>query len=238
MARYPKIVDSAHYHIWTDALHARELAKQAKNDWDRGTYVRWTVTSAWTALEMVCEDTLGTKGIGRRFKENLDTAIAKNGLPSLNWGSGIWQRISAIHQERKDFVHINASQASLFPLVEMTDIAISGIRAAIEDLFGKMGKSAPLWVHDDEDRGWDKGKHTIGHAMIVRAGVDPGSPNAVRVGYVYKGEEHICDILPDGTDPQEVINQLIQTIGVPVSRVRAYVGTMRVIDLELPMRGA
>ena len=53
-----------------------------------------------------------------------------------------------------------------------------------------------------------------------------------------KGEEHICDILPDGTDPQEVINQLIQTIRVPVSRVRAYVGTMCVIDLELPMRGA
>jgi hypothetical protein len=238
VTRYPKIVDSAHYHVWTDALHARELAKQAKNDWDRGTYVRWAITSAWTALEMVCGDALGSKGIGLRFKNNLDAAIKKNGLPSLNWGSGIWQRVAAIHHARKDFVHVNAAQASLFPSVEMADNAINDIRAAVEDLFGQMGKPVPLWVYDDEDPGWDKGKHTIGHAMIVRAGVDPGAPNTVRVGYVYKGEEHICDILPDGTNPQEVVNQLIQTLRVPVSRVRAYVGTTLVIDRELPMRGA
>jgi hypothetical protein len=237
VTRYPKIVDSVHYHIWTDALHARELARQTKNDWDRGTYVRWVITSAWTALEMVCGDALGSEGIGRRFKSNLDAAIAKNKLSSLNWESGIWQRVLGIHHARKDFVHVNASQSSLFPPVEMADNAINDIRAAIEDLFGKMGKPAPLWVHDDEDRGWDKGKHTVGHGMIVRAGVDLGSPNAVRIGYVYNGEEHICDILPDGTDPREVINQLIQNIRVPVSRVRAYVGTTLVIDRELP-RGA
>lgn len=238
MTRYPKIVDSAHYHVWTDALHARELARQAKNDWDRGTYVRWSITSAWTALEMVCGDTLGTEGIGRRFKDNLDAAIAKNGLPSLNWGSGIWQRIAAIHQVRKDLVHINASQASLFPPVELAENAINHIRAAIVDLSGMMENPAPLWIQDDEDRGWDKGKGTVGHAMVVRAGVDPDSPNAVRIGYVYKGEEHICEILRDGTNPEQSISQLIQTIRVPVSRVRAYVGTTLVIDRELPMRGA
>lgn len=238
MTRYPKIVDSAHYHVWTDALHARELARQAKNNWDRGTYVRWAITSAWTALEMACGDTLETEGIGRRFKDNLDAAIAKNGLPSLNWGSGIWQCIAALHQVRKDLVHVNASQTSLFPPVEIADNAINHVRAAIIDLFGMMENPAPLWVQDDEDRGWDKGKDTGMHLMVIQAGADLESPNAVRIGYVYKGEEYISDILPDGTNPEESISQLIQTLQIPVSRVRAYVGTTLVIDRELPMRGA
>jgi hypothetical protein len=238
MSSPPKIVTSPHYHIWTDSLHARELARQAQNDWDRGTYVRWAITSAWTALEMVCGDALGTQGIGRRFKINLDAAIAKNDLPSLNWNSGIWQRIAGIHKVRKSFVHINASQASLFPPVEMADNAINDIRAAIEDLFRKTSRSAPLWVQDDKDRGWDKGKGTAAHTMAVRRGVEPDSPRAVKISYVYKGEEHICDILPDGTDPEESVKQLIENIRVPISRVKAYVGTTLVLDRELPMRGA
>ena len=61
--------------------------------------------------------------------------------------------------------------------------------------------------------------------MGVQAGADLESPNAVRIGYVYKEEEYISDILPDGTNPEESISQLIQTIRIPVSRVRAYVGT-------------
>ena len=74
---FPKIVEGPHYHLWTDALHARALAKQANNRWDRGTYVRWTVTTAWTVLEMACEDALETPGIGRRFKENRDAATPR-----------------------------------------------------------------------------------------------------------------------------------------------------------------
>jgi hypothetical protein len=86
---YPKNVESSHYHIWTDALHARELARQAVNRWDRGTYVRWTITTGWTALEMACEQALETNGIGRRFKENLNAAISEKSLPPLNWGTGV-----------------------------------------------------------------------------------------------------------------------------------------------------
>ena len=49
-------VDSPHYHVWTDALYARSLARSAKNDWDLGSHVRWCVQSAWTAFEMAAED--------------------------------------------------------------------------------------------------------------------------------------------------------------------------------------
>ena len=122
---FPKIVEDPHYHLWTDALHARALAKQANNRWDRGTYVRWTVTTAWTVLEMACEDALETPGIGRRFKENLDAACAERATSPLDWGSGVWQRVSRLHQMRKEFVHINATQDRLFPESQDADYAIS-----------------------------------------------------------------------------------------------------------------
>ncbi|MBW2165402.1 MAG: hypothetical protein JRG74_04680 [Deltaproteobacteria bacterium] len=42
---YPKLVESNHYHLWTDALHDRKLTHQTSNKWDRGAYVRWTMSS-------------------------------------------------------------------------------------------------------------------------------------------------------------------------------------------------
>lgn len=47
-----KLIENNHYHIWTDALHARALSHEASNRWDRGTYVRWTLMTAWIALEI------------------------------------------------------------------------------------------------------------------------------------------------------------------------------------------
>lgn len=217
-------------------MHARELARQAKNKWDRGAYVRWAVTSAWTALEMVCGDTLHTKGIGRRFKENLDAAIKKNNIPALDWGSGIWQRIATLCQTRKDFVHVNASQAALFLAVEVADSAVTDIRAAIQDLFACRGKVPPPWIEDDGDRGWDNANN-VSHGHVVQSGANPSSPSVVKVVYVYKGKEHISDILRDGTDPEKWIEYLIRNTTVPISGVRVYVGTKLVIDRELPMRG-
>ena len=32
-------VDSSQCHLWTDALHIRQLAREAPDKWDRGTYV-------------------------------------------------------------------------------------------------------------------------------------------------------------------------------------------------------
>ena len=80
-----KLIEDNHYHLWTDALHARQLAHQTNNKWDRGTYVRWTIITAWTVLEIACQDALEEKNISYRFKQNLDKAIAAKSLPKLNW---------------------------------------------------------------------------------------------------------------------------------------------------------
>lgn len=154
----PKIVESAHYHVWTDALHGRALSDQAKNEWDRGTYVRWTVASAWTALETACDEALGISGIGRRFKENLDAAIAERGLPRLTWGAGIWQKVTELQAQRKGFIHLTVGQADLFPGAQIADQAVDTVRQAIAEIYRHAGRASPRWLEDDHDRGWQKSR--------------------------------------------------------------------------------
>lgn len=234
---FPKIVENPHYHLWTDALHARALAKQAKNRWDRGTYVRWTVMTAWTVLEMACEDALQTSGIGRRFKENLDKACLAKALPKINWGSGIWQRVSTIHKARKEFVHINATQGQLFSGFEEADRAISTVREAINDIFAHAGKSSPAWLQDDDDKGWDRGAGSRGHLLVGRAGVDPKGEETVRISYEYKDTEYDCELCPPGTNPEPLIEHLLQSLRLPVTAVRAYRGSAMIYERKLQMRG-
>jgi hypothetical protein len=98
--RIPKLITTSHDHLWTDALHARELARQARNDWDRGAYVRWAVNTAWTAFESACGDALGATGLGNRFKEKMNGAISNLSLPALDWSQGLWQKVLKIYELR------------------------------------------------------------------------------------------------------------------------------------------
>jgi hypothetical protein len=219
---FPKVVESPHYHVWTDALHARALAHQAQNRWDRGTYVRWAITTSWTVLEMACEHALQTNGIGRRFRENLNSALSQLGLASIDWGSGTWQQIAELHRVRKELVHVNPSQASLFMDAVSADTAIVTIRNAIKDIYVRAGGSAPRWLEDDDDRGWDSGLGASAHATAIHAGANPHSPDAIRIGYVYKDKEYINSVFPSGTDPEPKLADEGQTL---------------IVDRELSMRG-
>lgn len=235
--KFAKVIESPHYHVWTDSLHARALAHQAQNRWDRGTYVRWAITTSWTVLEMACEHALQTNGIGRRFRENLDGALSELGSASIDWGSGTWQQVAELHRVRKELVHINPSQASLFMDAVTADTAIVTIRSAIKDIYARAGDSAPIWVEDDDDRGWDSGRKASAHMTAIHAGVNPQSPDAIRIGYVYKDKEYISSVFPSGTDPESKIADLIQNIRVPISHVLAYEGQTLLVNRELSMRG-
>lgn len=235
--RFPKIVESSHYHIWTDALHAQALAHKAANKWDRGTYVRWTIITAWTAFEMACENALETSGIGKRFKENLNKAISKKGLSQIDWGSGLWQKIINIHQSRKKFVHLNVSQERLFADVKDADEAISILRDAIRTIFNNAGKLPPAWVEDNFDTGWDTGRRSAANLTVTRSGVDENDPRTLKLAYDYKGREHIHEILPPETDPKMMVEDLLSRIIIPISAVRVYRGKEVVLEKKLQMRG-
>ena len=131
MPKHPKVVETPHYHLWTDALHARSLAHQANNRWDRGTYVRWCVNTSWTALEVACQDATGDPNISYSFKRNLEAALKQQNLPAIDWGKGIWQKVMTLQQTRKNYVHRFVSETDLFQNADVADDAIKTTRQAL-----------------------------------------------------------------------------------------------------------
>jgi hypothetical protein len=149
-----KLITSEKYHLWNDALHARQLARETMDDWNKGTYVRWTVTTSWTVLEMCCREALDEPKIGYRFKEDMDGAITKKGLNSIDWGSGKWQNVIDLREVRKKYTHVNIPQKELWPDLEIADDAIKVVREAVIDIFQIANMPVPKWIYDDEFQGW------------------------------------------------------------------------------------
>jgi hypothetical protein len=238
-----KVIDSIQYHVWSDALHARLLARQTSSEWDRGAYVRWAIQTAWTAFEKVCTDALGASGLGMRFKERFDEAVAAKGLPAVDWSQGIWQQVLQVYGVRKQFVHVvpSISQATLMTPVSEAEKAISVLRGGIKAVADLVGSPHPLWVIDDADRGWSGSRGGVAFggmvaAYVVRAGVSENDPDAIRICYVLRGKEHLNEIAPPGTAHRPLLDKLVSALNVPVEAVRAYRGTVLLEERETRMR--
>jgi hypothetical protein len=234
----PTIVDSTQCHLWTDALHARQLAREALNKWDRGTYVRMCVTTSWTAIEIACQEALCCRDIGYRFKENVDRAIASASLPPIDWSTGVWQRVRLLQELRKSYVHKFVSLSEMFPLATVAEDAIETARLAIERVFAHVGQSAPTWIGLDEARGW-QAPSSFGHAVLVNcsAGVGIDDPLTVKIFLVIDGEEKLTTVLPAGCDPGQEVSHLLQDARAPISGIRVYENGELKQDLVVNMRG-
>lgn len=149
-----KLVTTPEYHLWTDVLHARELAEKSNDDWNKGTYVRWCVIFAVTTLEMSCRDALENEKIGYRFKEELNELISAKGLSPIIWGSGIWQKVLKLRDERHNYIHKNFEQVDLWPPIDKADSAIDIVRKAVKDIYARASKEYPSWIDDDNERGY------------------------------------------------------------------------------------
>lgn len=218
-----KIVEDNHYHVWTDALHARALAKQTKSEWDRGTFVRWTFMSAWISLEIACQDAAADKNISYNFKKNLDFALCRNRLSPIDWSQDIWQRVLKVQELRKDAVHRFLSEKDLFPDADIADMVIEVVRDAIINIYQHCGKSVPSWVDDNSDLGWTTGVMSV-HAQVINSPFY-GVTNAIRVAYVYKGKECDYDYLAPDTVIDQPLENIFKGIGKPITAVRLYRGT-------------
>jgi len=232
----PKVVDNNHYHLWTDALHARALAHQTTNKWDCGSYVRWTVAVGWTVMEMACQDALQDDDISYRFRENLDRAVKAQGLRPIDWGSGTWQRVAGLRKTRKDLMHSFASLSDMFPGSEIADEAISVVRAGVLAVYDMAGRKKPLWINDDDDPGWPT-RGSAAHASVLRAGVSADDPLAIRVSYVCDGHEYEHEVMPPDADFEPVIYALLRTTIVPISRVNVRRGEELIHTVDVNMRG-
>lgn len=202
----PVVVSSSQCHLWTDALHSRQLSREARNKWDRGTYVRACVSTAWIALETSCQDALLTDDIGYRFKENLESALSAKNLPAIDWSAGLWQKVRLLQERRKSYVHRFLALNDMFPDAGVANEAISTVRAAIVDIYNRTGQAEPGWVHIDQSRGWDT-TPTISTPTISQAhfGSSFNDPNTTRVYIVIDGEEKLTSVFPRGHDATETV---------------------------------
>jgi hypothetical protein len=238
-----KSVDSPHYHVWTDALYARQLAKSASNDWDRGSHVRWCVSSAWTAFELSAEDALDTSGLGYRFRENFDVACDAKDISRVDWGQGLWQQVQVIHAGRIQYLHGNIVQADLFPELSVADNAVATLRESVLAVYALANKGRPTWVDDDTVPPALPDALTVGGvggsvAHITRVdNVAVDDPARIRTTYVYLGQEYEASVDPPETDPQARMNDLLNGVVVPISYVRSYRGDTIIDEWQIKMRG-
>jgi len=121
------------------------------DDWNRGTYIRWAVTTAWSVLEICCIDALSLGGvrIGDRFKEKMKTELSNKGLSAIDWGSGVWQEVLELKKLRDEFTHISIPQEKLWPEIEIANGAIETIRNAVKEIYRISDKDIPEWIDDD-----------------------------------------------------------------------------------------
>lgn len=233
----PKLVDTPHYHLWTDALHGRTLASQARNKWDRGTYVRWAVITAWTVLEVGCQEALEDTSIGNPFKDDINRAIKDKSLPGLQWGSGTWQKVLKLQKTRKRYIHKIISQEKLFPDAIVAKEAIEIVREGIKAIYNHVSKPFPIWIDDDKDRGWDYGGEPC-NSHCIYPGASEDDPLSIKIVFVHKDREYLSRLMPPGTAPGPLLDELIQNIILPISAVRAYRGKELIEDRQVKMRGA
>jgi hypothetical protein len=237
MSGFPKVVESPHYHLWTDALHARALARQASNKWDRGTYVRWCVNTAWTAIEVACQDATGDPAVSYRFREKLDSALDRLGVPQLDWEKGLWQRVAGLQQARKGFVHRFVAETDLFPSAQVADEAIQIAREAISGIYQHTNRPVPPWTADDEDRGWDAGSNSSAALTGIHAGADADHTETLHVRFIAHGRELTAHVLPPNTDWRPYCDDVIRMANTPIDRLKVYRGTDLIYEQPTNMRG-
>jgi hypothetical protein len=217
-----KLIEDNHYHLWTDALHARELARQTNNRWDRGTYVRWAIVTAWTVLEMACQDAVEDINISRRFKDNLDNALAEKSLQPLDWSRGIWQQVLKVQDLRKSCVHRFVSENRLFPPTELAETSLETVRDAVREIYAHVNKRPPTWLRDDYDQGWAVQSGFTLEGSMYNSKYE-GVPGGVKITHVYKDRERISEILAPGSQWQETVQNLIANLNMPVSAIKVYI---------------
>lgn len=239
-----KLIDSVHFLLWTDAPHARQLARTTMDEWDRGFYVRSAVNTAWTVFENYAEEALGEAKLGHRFPERFNEALVRKGLQPAECGKGIWQRVGEVYRERIRFTHVKAVTpvADLRPSTSLADTAIATLREAIRGLAALTGATCPAWVEDDSAGSFTArpGSHTVVHdyatATLTRAGADPNDPQTTRITFVWNGKEEVDEYDPPGTPWEPLLDSLEQRLNVPASVIRAYRGPEVLCERQLRAR--
>lgn len=233
---YTEKNDDPHFHLWTDALHAKALAHQSKNDWNRGTYVRWCIITTSIVFEMMCSQALKIR-ITRDLKGTVNNELKRKGLELISWEKGIWKEMSDCIDLRNEYIHRNTSQKILFPELVKSDIVINAVKDAAEHLFMLVGKSFPQWFQVVDDKGWEEGQNAMCHASAIIAGADQASPTTLRIAYVWNNLEKNAYYLPQDSNYMTYLESLMNNVNVAVSGFKVYQGDNLIYHKDVNMRG-
>src|SRR5262249_49394029 len=156
-----------------------------------------------------------------RVKDKITDAVAAKGLPALDWGIGVWQRLLQVYQLRVDYVHRHVPQPRLFAQVDEADLAINTMRAALKDLCSLVSAPNPAWLAAADDPNVARGARTgivaSAHLTATRAGADPNDPGTIRVGYIYGGKEYDSHVMPPGSDHLPLMAEIERSVQVPIT---------------------
>ena len=242
--REKDFADRPRFQLWTDALCFREMAKQAANNYLSSMSVRNAVLSAWTTLEMACCDAFGLVQLPDvRFKEGLKIALANAAKAPIDFGSGLWQRVLSVQDLRNIYSHAGLKLGDHFPPLTVAENAIVTIRAAVNDMYLRMGKAAPRWVDFDQSNGWTggPGSGALGHLTLARGQLDQNAPDTLRIALVTADEqEKVTDFFPGSTPESDVLEQVEDLLGrlnVSFIAVRVYRGPELLYEEDLDARG-
>jgi hypothetical protein len=231
-------INTPEHHLWSDVLHARALSLQALNSWDRSSYIRWCIITGWTVLEMIFRKVLNDNEIGHRFKEDVDRAVGNMGLPRINWGEGVWQRILLLKETRKEIIHTKHDQDQLFLETTIANEFVNDLQAGIISIYSYTKQPVPPWIHYSEDRGWDDGDRFGGaHSVVERQGAKMDDPESFIISYTYKGREHPTEVLPPSSDYIKVVEDLINNIRLPITCIKVCQGKKVIFEKHLMIRG-
>lgn len=229
-------VEWPHYHVWTDALRGRDLARKAHDEWDRGTFVRWSMQSAWAAFEEEARSVLNLHHYGARFWDRFDSALTALGVAPPSRGSGLWQQMSEVYAERNKYLHLSIVDQNdlLLSDAKSAETAISAIRQAVHDLHRMLNSTAPEWIDDDV-----LPQHQIASCLTVGHQLrDVDDPRNIRITYLYADRESTPSILPPDADPFPAMHEVIKNTIIPISRVRAYRADDVIAEISVKMRGS
>lgn len=236
MSKTSNVIESKSHHLWTDALHGRELAREAANKWDRGTYVRWCTMSAWAVLENACIDVTGDTSVSYKFKVSLNNALKTLSLTEIDWGQGIWQKVLKVQKWRKYFVHRFTLESVEFPPIEHAEEVVIIIRSAVKDIYRRCNKVPPNWIDSDESKGWDRRGGFSAHAQVIRDGARQ-CKNPIRIAVLKNGREYDDELIPETANWKEAIEQIVSKTGKPISEVRVYQNEELIHKEVIQMRG-
>ncbi|MBD2152936.1 hypothetical protein [Leptolyngbya sp. FACHB-16] len=222
-------------HELAEILISRYEAEIQQIAWDIGSYIRWTVVTAWMAFERAMVDATSSSELSRDLPTNLPKFIAPGIKKDVFWAAPPWSEVRQIQQKRNKFVHRDLETSDLFPDVNLAEDTIRILRKGIKEAYKKIGKISPIWVECDEVPRRLGGSFCA--ASTSQTGADE-DPQRLQITYVHGGRDITHITLRSDNDPWPVVEEIAIQIRIPIEAIRIYKGESLWREIPITMRGS